>query len=1012
VLRHVFGLMVLTCLPVGASAQKQIAAPATAELPFSLTAADGTGLELVALDAKAVVDGPLAFTELKMSFRNPRPRVIEGHFKVVMPDGAAISRFAMKINGAWMEGEVVEKQAARRAYEDALHRRVDPALLEQDSGNRFRARVFPIPANGVKELIISWSHELKTAGESYRLPLMGLPRIRSLKLTALRAGPGIAPKTSLGGTGGRYEVSAVSKIDFKPTEDWVIFGGEIPAEGDALRAGKLGVSRFLVPGDASVQTDLTGAVLLFDTSASRAIDFAGRLEALQTLVAGLPKLGVTHVQVVAFDQDAQSIYEGAPAGFGGKALDALRVRGPLGASSLQAGLEMVARTQGAKRRLILLTDGMVTLGTLGREQIEDQVAALAKVGVERADVVVDTTARDTLMLETLVRSELPRPGTVIEGRDALEAQLARLGRGTLADVKISVKGSAWVWPASARGLQPGDALVVFGDIPAGEPFEVQLSGGVSATISPKERRAEKPLLERAWVAARIARLQKMRSEGDPDMKGAYKAQILELSTRHRVLSPLTAMVILETEADYKRMGIERNALADILVVGPTGVQRMHRATMVVKPPPPPPPKPKPMAREWKKKKGKASSAKSEKADDSFDDDDGVAEPDADGDGVEDARDSEEEPAAERERAPAGDVPAMERAPRPARIAASGPVEQTGEAVGRRELREIEKGSPALTGEMAKIDGDLERGRHKQALKAARAWRARAPADLLALVALGRSYRAAGDDKQAARAFGSILDLYPSRADMRRLAGNWLELLGAEGLALAADTYTVAMGQRPDHPSIYHQLSMVMVRIGRYEEALEVALKGITARRVSGRFEAVGRILQEDAQMIGSAWAAAEPKRKEAIVKQLAAHGLKLDSGRSIRFVLSWETDANDVDFHIFDARFNHAFYSRRGLASGGALYADITTGYGPECFTIHKSKAFPYTLKAHYYSRGPMGYGAGKLQVLRHDGKGGLGFAERPFVIMQDGAFVDLGTVKKGTARVWSKAPAPVAKGR
>jgi len=44
--------------------------------------------------------------------------------------GASISRFAMKVNGAWQEGEVVEKQAARRAYEDFLHRKQDPALLE------------------------------------------------------------------------------------------------------------------------------------------------------------------------------------------------------------------------------------------------------------------------------------------------------------------------------------------------------------------------------------------------------------------------------------------------------------------------------------------------------------------------------------------------------------------------------------------------------------------------------------------------------------------------------------------------------------------------------------------------------------------------------------------------------------------------------------------------------------------------------------------------------------------
>jgi hypothetical protein len=115
-------------------------------------------------------------------------------------------------------------------------------------------------------------------------------------------------------------------------------------------------------------------------------------------------------------------------------------------------------------------------------------------------------------------------------------------------------------------------------------------------------------------------------------------------------------------------------------------------------------------------------------------------------------------------------------------------------------------------------------------------------------------------------------------------------------------------------------------------------------------------------------------------------------------VLSWETDANDVDFHIHDAEGGHAYYSTPELSSGGRLYADVTTGYGPECFTIRlpwEARSEVYRLEAHYYSRGPMGYGMGKLEIIDHDGKGGLTFEERPFVVMTDGAFVDLGTVTR-----------------
>ena len=119
-----------------------------------------------------------------------------------------------------------------------------------------------------------------------------------------------------------------------------------------------------------------------------------------------------------------------------------------------------------------------------------------------------------------------------------------------------------------------------------------------------------------------------------------------------------------------------------------------------------------------------------------------------------------------------------------------------------------------------------------------------------------------------------------------------------------------------------------------------------------------------------------------------------------------------MDFHIRDGKGGHAYYGSPHLPSGGELYADVTTGYGPECFTIRGAAvanvAAPYRLQAHYYSRGPMGYGMGKLQIIDHDGRGNLRFEERPFVIMKDGAYVDLGSVSPGQLRAASRWDNPV----
>src|SRR5262245_9392835 len=71
----------------------------TEEAPWSLTASDGSGLVVARIDAKAVVEGPLAFTELHLYFHNPEHRVREGTFAITLPPGAAGSRFAMENAG-------------------------------------------------------------------------------------------------------------------------------------------------------------------------------------------------------------------------------------------------------------------------------------------------------------------------------------------------------------------------------------------------------------------------------------------------------------------------------------------------------------------------------------------------------------------------------------------------------------------------------------------------------------------------------------------------------------------------------------------------------------------------------------------------------------------------------------------------------------------------------------------------------------------------------------------------
>src|SRR6185437_10077830 len=154
----------VTTIVPGPASLATIASPQIArsdlEPPWSLTASDGSGLVLTRVQAKSVLQGPLAYTELHLWFHNPEARRREGTFQIHLPEHAAVSRFAMESDGQWLEAEVVEKQLARRAYDDFLHKRQDPALLEKAPGNQFTAKVFPIPPNADKHIVISYSQEL------------------------------------------------------------------------------------------------------------------------------------------------------------------------------------------------------------------------------------------------------------------------------------------------------------------------------------------------------------------------------------------------------------------------------------------------------------------------------------------------------------------------------------------------------------------------------------------------------------------------------------------------------------------------------------------------------------------------------------------------------------------------------------------------------------------------------------------------------------------------------------
>jgi Ca-activated chloride channel family protein len=193
-------------------------------------------LSIRRLDVSVSIVGELAVTEVEEEFFNPASETVEGLYRVRVPEGAVLQRFAVDRNGQMVDGFVREEAQARAAYEAQVYRGStdDPALLAWDSPGSYRARIYPIAPGEVRRIAIRYAEWLRPAAEGqprlYRYA-MGeggrAPHVQELSFVAdvsraeatnVRAGMG-ATVTPSASNPGRVELR---RSDFRPRADLVL----------------------------------------------------------------------------------------------------------------------------------------------------------------------------------------------------------------------------------------------------------------------------------------------------------------------------------------------------------------------------------------------------------------------------------------------------------------------------------------------------------------------------------------------------------------------------------------------------------------------------------------------------------------------------------------------------------------------------------------------------------------------------------------------------------------------
>jgi tetratricopeptide (TPR) repeat protein len=1005
----------------------------TAPPPAPITFADPDGQELILedLSVRTAIHGMLSLTELELRFRNPQSRRIEGRFSCTLPPNAAISRFAKEVNGHLMEGEVVERLRANQVYEQFLHQMRDPALLEQDQGNRFSARIFPIEANAPVRLVLSYTTllPLRDGIRTYTLPLRGMSKVGKLTFRAFVTPiPGEATAGEM--TTSTAEVTSFDQQDWTPDRDIVLTSRRDDSGPMLLRAGDFYLAALRPKVSVREQAASNRWLFYVDTSASSAEGAEHRVRALQQLLGALP--ASDEVDLVAFDNEVVPLARGTAGELSRSIEGMLHARLFLGGTDLDGVLrDLTARIgKDPSRTAVIASDLVATLGTTAAHDLQSTIAKLPANARIHALILGSREDAATAKAITAKHGRVVR----VPFNDALPARAAaaaeELRRPLGGSVDVADAGAEWIYPTHFDDVAPGDEVLVLGKIKAGEEPRI-----VAASAKRLSASTFAPLLEREAYRAYLEYLA-VREANEPSdaVRRALAAEQVKISIEQRVVIPRTTMLVLETEWDYQRFGLDRRALAKILTIDAGGIGRLDRPQQAFVPPPPV--AQKTMADTRAQVRPRVENAPVPAS----------VPPPTEEEGVELGVEGTIEGGVSGgvpggvvggvvggvaggspggvPSAPAADFIAEAPAPvsqtmtitanapvistdDPARLAAPPPPPPPPPPPSPREVearrqqvtqpRPVTEPRPDSDGRsvpnwmaqqkpersrIAELEAQLRDNPRDRELynqlsetlaaydewsslrQLALRWQPYDPENPQVYEVLGMAADSLGNDKEAARAFASLIEIAPAKTELLQRAG--LLLLRTRSARLAETPLRKALEVRPDRANGYRHLALMLWQEGRVEEAARV-LESATRQTFPNWYGGVQRVIHEELGYVYRAWLRKDPSRRNEIADRAREYGVDLERRDALRVTLAWETDANDVDLHVVDPSGEECFYGHRTTKAGLSLYEDITQGLGPEVIRTSELDRGTYHMGVRYFAAGPMGISRGIVVVVRDD---------------------------------------------
>ncbi|HTG17348.1 MAG TPA: VWA domain-containing protein [Blastocatellia bacterium] len=489
-----------------------------------------------------------------------------------------------------MAAEIVEKDKARRIYNEIVRRQIDPGLLEYAGKDLFQASVFPIEPRSTKKIELTYSQILKNEGGtvSYRYELGSGRRIQPQPIREIAASVEINSPIDLKNIFSPSHKISVSKdgerrarLSFEgkgedSQKDFLLYYSLSEKDfGVSLlthrEPGKDGYFLMLISPKSNIGEQERVAkdiIFILDTSGSMSGEKIDKARA--ALKFGVESLSAhDRFNIISFSGEEhlmkasliEADRDGKQAGL--KFIESLRAEGGTNINDALVAAFKQFQSSDRPAMIVFLTDGLPTVGPTDVKQIVKNVADVNRASVRLfsfgVGYDVNTNLLDKLSADNRGVSDY------IEPQEDLEVKVsnffARVNYPVLSDLKLDFGGveTDLIYPRALGDLFKNSQLVIVGRYKnIVSSATVRLTGRTGAREevfsfaqqSFPEERSDNPFLGRLWATRRVGYLlEQVRLNGE---NRELKDEIIQLGTRYGIVTPYTSFLVTEDMKDIGR----------------------------------------------------------------------------------------------------------------------------------------------------------------------------------------------------------------------------------------------------------------------------------------------------------------------------------------------------------------------------------------------------------------------------------------------------------------------------